>query len=42
MFKYSIIIPTHNRSNLLLRAINSVKNQSGDANCEIVIIDTVG
>ena len=27
MFKYSIIIPTHKRVNLLERAINSIKKQ---------------
>ncbi len=38
MCKYSIIIPTHNRPKLLVRAINSIKNQSVCGNFEIIVV----
>jgi glycosyltransferase involved in cell wall biosynthesis len=41
MIKYSIIIPTHNRPELLARAIKSIKKQIGEVNCEIVVISDV-
>jgi GalNAc5-diNAcBac-PP-undecaprenol beta-1,3-glucosyltransferase len=41
MFKYSIIIPTHKRVNLLERAINSIKKQVGNVACEIIVVSDV-
>ena len=38
MFKYSIIIPTHKRVNLLERAITSIKKQVGNVACEIIVV----
>lgn len=38
MFKYSIIIPTHKRVQLLERAIRSVKKQIGNVNYEIIVV----
>lgn len=38
MLKYSIIIPTHKRVNLLERAIKSIKKQVGNVVCEIVVV----
>ena len=38
MKKVSVIIPTHKRSNSLIRAINSVLNQSYK-NIEIIVVD---
>lgn len=37
----SVIVPTHNRDNLLLRALNSIINQSYQ-NFEVLVIDDIG